>query len=341
MDPNTENQQPENQEVPETEPDIIAGMDEAIAGADDAPTPEPEPEEQPEVEPEVEPETEGEPEPQPDDEADKLGLKDRAKERFESLSGQVKELAPLKAALEEAGIKDIKTLPQLVERAQAADQFIGMVQDTGATAEQYGQALDYLRLVNAAGSGDRKAAEQAYAVMEAEMRVLAQALGKEVPGIHDPLSEFPDIARKVENCEIDRQTALELAGARAGQRMSQYGQQQKEQRRQTEQQTQQQIQGGVNALVAWDRAKMQADPNYKDIRPILDAKVAEIRTKYPPSQWAEITELAYQAIAAQHKPAPRKPPVSAIRPGNAGRPLTPTTFDNPMDAMNAALESVK
>lgn len=278
----------------------------------------------------------GQPDKAVEDEITALGLKERSAARFRELTGEVKELAPLRDALKTAGVEDITELPRLVERAKAADDIVGMVMETGATSEQYGMTLDYLRLANQAARGDRKAAEQAFELMQGEMQVLARVLGREIPGIHDPLQGHADLQAAVEAGELTRERAAEVANARYQTQATQQAQQTQaeQQRAQFEQQQ------GVQQLVAFD-TQMQADPAYVAKRPILNAMVANIRATLPPAQWLAATQQAYATIPDVPAPvaAPSQPAApTPVRPSGPTGSLKPATFDSVEDALEFGLK---
>lgn len=280
---------------------------------------------------------EGDAEPQPEDEAakeaDSLGLKGKANDRFRELTAEVKELAPVKAALEAAGIKDVADLPKLVQHAKDGADLVEMVKGTGASPDQFGQTLDYLGLVSKAAQGDRQAAEQAFSVIEGEYLALAKALGREVPGVHDPLAEFADLQKEVENGDVTRARALEIAQARTAAKVAEATRARQAAEANTTTAQQQAIEHGRASLNALE-SKLQADPHYAAKKPALIAKLGEIRQKFAPDQWAYAAELAYAAIP---NPAPVKPPPSAIRPGGPRPVMTQAVFDNPEDAMDAGI----
>ena len=319
--------------TPAPEPDadpIAAALDKGVEEA--TPTaPEPEVPAEPEVP--VTPEQPPPEAPQPDAEAEAeiaaLGLKERSAARFRELTGEIKELAPLRDALKTAGIEDVAELPKLVERAKVADDLVGMVMETGASSEQYGMTLDYLALANKASKGDRKAAEQAFAMMQSEMQVWARMLGKDLPGIHDPLAEHADLQAAVAAGDLTKEYAAELAAQR-GQAVVQQHTQAQHQQQAAAQHAQEQ---GLRQLVAFDQ-QMTADPAYQAKRPMLNAMVANIRATLPPAQWLVATQQAYASIpdVPTPAPAPRPAPAAPARP-SAPQSLTPTTFASVDDAL--------
>ncbi len=272
-----------------------------------------------------------------------LGLKDKTAERFRTLAGQVKELAPIRDALKAAGVEDIASLPQLVERSKVGEDMVQMVVSTGANPEQYGMALDYLGLISKAQRGDMGAAGQAYDVMSKELAVLAQMLGKEVPGVHDPLAGHADLLAEVQAGDLPRARALEIASTRAQGQYSSAAQRQQQEQVQAAQQAEQ---AGITWLQQFDAKAKAQDPNYLAKRPALDAAVAQIRSTMHPSQWPEATALAYANI---HAPAPAgaapaapAAPASMPRPGpmrpSGPRPAMAPAFDDPMKALEFGID---
>lgn len=284
---------------------------------------------------------EGAPQPDADTEAEiaSLGLKDKTAERFRTLAGEVKELAPIRDALKAAGIEDVARLPELVQRSQVGEDMVKMVMDTGASSEQYGAALDYLGLIAKAQHGDMGAAGLAFDVMSKELSVLAKMLGRSVPGVHDPLAAHNDLLAEVEAGDLSRDRAVEIAGQRD---RSKYTDSVKTQQQETQQAAEQAEQQGIDWLKRFDADMAQADPGYAAKRPQLNDAVRQIREAYHPSEWAQRTTLAYariQAPAAAAAPAaPAQPRPGPMRPSGPRPAMAPQAFDNPLDALNFGIE---
>lgn len=340
-EPNT----PEPTTPPAPEPTLeeamTAALDEGVASLAPA---DPEP---PAAE-EAEPPASEEPPPEPAAEEDEVeaavaaakaeGAGEKQQNRVRELATKLKELGPVRKALEEAGITDVTTLPELVNRAKQGDDLMKYIQETGADAEQYGMTLDYLSMVNRALKGDTKAAEKALEVAQREVQQLAALIGREVPGVHDPLAAHADLAAAVEAGDMTRKYALEVAQARQGQSLSRAV----NERQTAEQQQAQAIEQGKAALGGWDAKMMAADPTYAAKRPALNQMVAFIRQTLPPSQWLAATEAAYKtipAVAPVAPPAPAKPPVGPVRP-TGPRPTMAPEFDDPLKALEAGVASV-
>lgn len=272
-----------------------------------------------------------------EDEIAGFKLGEKASERFRNMAAEIKELAPYKEELTKLGIGSVADLPALAQRAQIGADMVSMVQETGANAEQYGMTLDYLGLITAAGNGDLKAAERAYAIWEKEGQALAAMLGKDVPGVFDPLAHHPDLTEAVKSGDVTRAYALELAKQRAQGVLHQdvakrTREQQAEAQRQTEQQEAHRL--GVEALRRFD-AEMAADANYAAKRPFLNAMVTNIRSTKHPSEWEAATRAAYASLPAITPPA-AKPPPGPVRASGPRAVMVPE-FDDPMAALDAGI----
>jgi hypothetical protein len=262
-------------------------------------------------------------------------LTGKSADRFRELAADVKALAPLREALEKAGVKSPEELGAFLQRNQAMTAVMDMMVDTGATNEQFTQTFDYLGLLHKAGQGDRQAAEQAFEMVGREYAELAKALGKEVPGMHDPLADYADLQSEVESGDITRARALEIAEGRrvaALQGEARNRQQQDNERAAAQTQAIEQGRGALNALEA---ELVGADPLYGAKKEAFYAKVREVCTQFPPAQWVTAARLAYAGIAA---PAPAKPAPGPIRPGGP-RPVVAPTTDDPMEALDFGIAS--
>lgn len=336
--------------------ELIAAMDEELAATDmeaepeDAPVaeeapvdesePEPEPEPTPDepeaAEPEPEPEPEDKPEPEakaeepkpeeakeekPSDEFGTLedGVPEKTRERFQSIKDKYDEMVAERDAV----------------RAEA-DKWVEAVQSTGTNPEQFGMALTWLKKVN---SRDPQELEDAYEIMLNEVKVLGQSLGKPLPGVYDPLDEYPDLKAKVDDGLMDDAAAQEVAQARAMRKLS-------ESSRQTEQQSLKEKEiydNTMNEVRQFGAQLQQSDPYFNQkmqyLEPIITAAVS---SGAPPQNWLKIIKGAYEKLPnpVTAAPTPPKPHVpDPIRPTGT----TPATSamekepGNELEALNQAL----
>lgn len=334
-------------DAPDTTTDPLAAMDAGIAAAGEAPQPAAEPETPDPAAPGDGTAAAGEPDPKaadkvddkPDDtaeaetEAKSLGLKDKARERFVSMASEIKALAPIKAALESAGIKDVAELPTLVARAKDGEDLTRMVTDTGASPDQFSMTLDFLGLVN---KGDPGSLDKAIDLVQTELQALCKLRGRELPGVHDPLAEHEDLRAEVEAGDLPRARAVEIAKTRAAERLAAArSQHESQQREQTEAQQRATQAAQEEARVALNElgAELQRDPHYAAKFPALKDALATIKAQHPPHLWAAKVAIAYHAIP-NPKPAPTN---NAARPGpSVSNGLAPE-FTDPLAAMEFGL----
>lgn len=270
-----------------------------------------------------------------------LGLKEKAAGRMRELHAQAKELAPLKEALAAAGVTDLATLPDLVKRAKTAEEMVNLVVETGADAKQYTQALDYLAAANAAGNGNMQAAEQVWGYLMSELEVYAKLLGRDLPGVVDPLKDHADLQEEVDDGLITRARALELARVRAGEAQVKAKQAAQATAVQANTAQAEAIQRGKESLNALGAELLAADPeSYAAKAPYLVADLKRIAIQFPPEQWATQGAIAYAKIKLPAKPV--DPPgarhtVGAVRP-TGPTPSLAAEYKTPQEALEAALD---
>ena len=337
MDPETT--KPIDEAAPTPEPEVTAqsAFEAGLATVTPEPEPEPKPEpeaEEPAAEAEAEAPEAAEPPAAPDpvdEEISSLSLNERSAARFRELSKSEKALVPIREAAEKAGVK-LEDLPQVFARAQERDEFVRMVSETGATPEQFGKLLDYQTSITAASRGDLKAAEAAFEMLLPEVQALAGLLGKEIPGIVDPLADHADLRSAVEDGDLNRERALELARLRTQGKLQESTRTQQD----TQARAEQERAEGVQWLNQFEAHMRANDPNYEARRPALVALVESISATVPPKQWAQIVQNAYSRMPAPPVAQP-KPTPGPMRPRQSPGVMTPERFDSPMAAFEHGL----
>ncbi|WP_414497712.1 hypothetical protein [Stenotrophomonas maltophilia] len=287
---------------------------------------------------------EGEQQPDADTEAEiaSLGLKEKSAERFRGMAAEIKQSRATVDALKAAGIEDVASLPDLVQRSKVGEDMVQMVVETGASVEQYGMALDYLGLISKAQQGDMVAAEKAYTTMTGELAALAKLLGKEVPGVHDPLANHQDLRAEVEAGDLPRARAVEIAGQRD---RTAYTGSVERQRTESQQAVEQARQDAFDGLQAYDAEMKATDPSYLAKREVLQGHVKAIMATYPPREWERRTAIAYASIKLPEQQmtpaapaAPAQPRPGPMRPSGPRPAMDPTTFASPMDALEYGIQ---
>lgn len=254
------------------------------------------------------------------------------------------------AALAQLGVVELADLPKAIERREQSEQVIQGVLNTGATGEQYGRTLGYLEMTVAGNKGNLKAAEAALNVAEQEVAHWSKILGREVPGVYDPLAEHPDLLDDIDQMNISRERALELAALRAAAKQSE---QQGEQ--QTARQREEQVAHEAYQEIQKFDKSMHGDPVYMQYhRGALDRAIRQIRSQFPPDEWVGRAAAAYDIIKEVRTPPPAPPPQARGPttnqpvqtrnrvPGPAGGtpPLEPKVPKDPMAALEMGLASL-
>jgi hypothetical protein len=133
-------------------------------------------------------------------------LKPETQARFREVIGALKEREGTIATLTDTN----KTL------TEARDAILGVMEETNTTQEQLAYYLEFNALLK---SSDPKDLEQALGMVEQQRLALYKALGKEPEGGGiDLLADFPDLKKQVDEEEITRAAALEIANAAATRR---------------------------------------------------------------------------------------------------------------------------
>ena len=269
---NTEITQPEESQIETSEESTEQGsMLDAITeglkqeSAEEAPEEEEAP---PEVE--VKPE-EAKPE---DDEAPPEGISKKAQERFQRLVSKVKE-------------KD----EELTTLRTNLDGIRKVMQDTGASPEDFSMAFDYLKAIR---SGNM---DQVGQILQAQIKQYQLATGKQL-GVVDPLSDFPDLRQRVDGYQMTEEAALEIARMRAVQREQQQSIQQTQQRQQSEFAVQQTRQAAINEINQIGSEWAKKDPDYSAKEEIILKQIPEIARNFPPQAWAHQVRILYQALSS-------------------------------------------
>lgn len=238
-----------------------------------------------------------------------LGLKEKTAERFRELSKRPseQEIAPLREKAER------------FERELA--NWNQIITESTARPDQLSSALGYVQAIN---SGDPVRMGKAYDVMVQEVAWLGKQLGREVPGAYDPLADHGDLRQKVEQGDMTRESALEVARHRAvsARTADLTKAQQDEQKREADHNAA--VDSAMKQVATLNAKLKAADPHFAAKLPALKPMLDMIRETIPPAQWAAAVERAYLAIPA---PAPAAttapPPVGTVplRPtGGSGTP---------------------
>lgn len=208
------------------------------------------------------------------------------------------------------------------------------IQATQATPEQFGMALSYIQDIN---SGTPESLERAYETMNSELKVLAQLLGKEAPGV-DPLDAHPDLKKKVDDGFIDKTDAMEIASARAQLNLNK--QNEINAGRKTDDNVA--YQTGLEDIRVLGQELNASDPvAFKAKYPFLKSIIkAVVSSGAKPASWASSIKTAFNEMEIPVQSAPGKPQkaVNPMRPsGTGGHSGSEKEPGSVLEAVNQAL----
>lgn len=228
--------------------------------------------------------------PSTEDEIKTLGIKnERAQARFRELRDQAAQV------------------PALQEKALQYDQMLQHITATGATPQQFQSALSYLNIVN------NGSPEQLAQMRETLLREIDWIDGK-IGAKGDVLAQHADLKDAVENGEISREYAVEIARQRSlKQAQQQYVTQQTESQQRQQQERDAAVRAARDQLNSLGQRLQASDPHYAQrVQQAMQAFKQRMES-IPPAQWATEFLLDYQAVQMA-------PPAAAAAPASQGRP---------------------
>lgn len=168
-------------------------------------------------------------------------------------------------------------------------------------------------------------------IISEQIREFESVHGKKISIQASALDNYPDLKDKIDNLELDEETALELARSRSIQQRAQRDLQAQNEERVKTQTSQQEIDGAVSAIEDMQANWKKLDPDYAAILPHLKEQMPEIGKQYPAHMWPSIIDMQYKTLKrALVAASTNKPNTQPIR-GN-GRMATQAAPKNPTDA---------
>lgn len=236
------------------------------------------------------------------------GLSEKAQQRFQSLAKERNEWR------------------------DRANQWQQTIASTGADPQQFGQMLEYERLVNSGKPDDLRSA---LAMAKDAVRELSTVLGEDTQAI-DVFGPYPDIAQRVSDGDLDRKTAVELVRSRQQAAVLQQ-QQQAAAQSGAEQQA---IAVATTQLDQLGQQLRAQDPDFQRKFEAIKGVIPIIAENQPPAQWAAAFLRAYQglnlppAVVAPTRLPVSPQPLHGARSGQAGLRMEPKSAE---EAVAAAL----
>jgi hypothetical protein len=221
---------------------------------------------------------------------------------------------------------------------QDIGEFRELVKSTGMTPQEFAQTLEFGRLMN---SGDEKNLRVALEMIEGQRSMLYSKLGVEAPGV-DLLKGHDDLMDAVDNMEITRERAVELAKYRkvdADTKSRSQAQQTQAQQTQVYEQTVKDAAGAMEAYL--DTRKNEIDHPAR-MKVISDhfrnpANLQKFVGTYRPEQWAATVHMMYDNIQVPKAAASTPQPIRS-RPAMLGTPAPVGT--DPIDRVAQRMASM-
>ena len=221
---------------------------------------------------------------------------------------------------------------------QDIGEFRELVKSTGMSPQEFAQTLEFGRLMS---SGDEKNLRVALEMIEGQRAALYQKLGVEAPGV-DLLTGHDDLKAAVDNMEITRDKAVELAKYRKQQAevtQRQQAEQQSTQDRQQYEQTVQQAAGSMEQYLETRKNEIDHPARMKVITEHFKnpANLQQFVSTYRPEQWAATVKMMYDNIQVPRTQAPGPQPIRS-RPTTLGTPAANAA--TPIDRIAQRMESM-
>lgn len=218
-------------------------------------------------------------------------------------------------------------------------EFRELVKSTGMSAQEFATTLEFGRLVN---SGDEKNIRVALEMIETQRAALYQKLGVEAPGV-DLLAGHDDLKQAVENMEITRDKALELAKLRKTQADLTQRQQAETERVQSQEQYRQTVQSAAGAMEAYLQTRAKEADHPARLKIIGEhfqnpANLQRFVQTFEPKQWAAALQMMYDGIVVpKAAPTSQAQPLRS-RPAQLGTPAA--QGNSPMDRLAQHLDNL-
>lgn len=217
----------------------------------------------------------------------------------------------LEGVKSERGRERIKSV--FAERKQLeADitEFRELVKSTGMTAQEFANTLEFGRLVS---SGDEKNIRVALEMIEGQRAALYQKLGVEAPGV-DLLAGHDDLKQAVDDMEITRDKAIELAKFRKAQADQTARQTADNERTQNQEQFRQTVQSAAGAMEAYLQTRAKEADHPARLKVIGEhfqnpANLQRFVQTFEPKQWTAALQMMYDGIVV-----PKAAPTSHAQP---------------------------
>jgi len=278
-------------------------------------------------------------EPKAEPEGEKPAEEAKAPEAEEAKAPEAEEAELLEGVKSERGKERIKQVfAEKKQLEQDIGEFRELVKSTGMSPQEFAQTLEFGRLMS---SGDEKNLRVALEMVEGQRAALYQKLGVEAPGI-DLLTGYDDLKSAVDNMEITRDKAVELAKYRKQQSDMQQHQQVQQQSIQEQQQYERTVQQAAGSMEQYLETRKNEIDHPARMKAITEhfknpANLQQFVSTYRPEQWAATVKMMYDNIQVPRVQTPGPQPIRS-RPTMLGAPAASAA--TPIDRIAQRMESM-
>lgn len=201
------------------------------------------------------------------------------------------------------------------------ENFSRLLAETNLPPEGIAKVFDFCRL---AATNDENNLKVALQVLDETRADICRRLGLPQPG-KDPLGDFEDLRKAVDDFEISEDKALELAKLRRQERLIRQDMQSRHEMAQAEQHFRQRVASAIGQTEAMLKQIAQSDPHYPSkyaqLKKIMSDKrfTDQMASQFEPEQWPFQIKFLYENLNARPAtPSPLRPSRSALGRQAAG-----------------------
>jgi hypothetical protein len=254
--------------------------------------------------------------------ADEPKAEEKPAEPAQPKTAEQEEAELLEGVKSERGKERIKAV--FAERKQLeADitEFRDLVKSTGMSAQEFAQTLEFGRLVS---SNDEKNIRVALEMIEGQRAALYQKLGVEAPGV-DLLAGHDDLKTAVDNMEITRDKAVELAKLRKTQADQTARQNAETERTRSQDEYRQTVSSAANAMEGYLKTREKEADHPARLKIIGEhfqnaANLQRFVQTFEPKQWTAALQMMYDGIVVPKAAPAAQPQPLRSRPTQLGTP---------------------
>lgn len=215
-----------------------------------------------------------------DAELEKPGRSEKSAERWQKMSDGYRSERETRRTLE-------------AEVGQYKESFKAL-QDLGFNSAESAQALiEFSQYRAAAMSGDVDSFSE---MISRQVQEFEESHGKRPKISAGILDKYPDLQAKVEDLEIDDETASELARGRSIRDRASREETRISEARQTERASQAVLDGVTGEISSMQANWEKTDADYSSVIKVLQPKMAGIVAEFPPDMWARVIAREYRSI---------------------------------------------